>query len=282
VSVVLCARNEQRFIGDQLAALELQDPGMPWEVIVVDNASTDGTIEVVEHFTGRIPVRVLHEGVAGQSRARNTGVAAARYPLIGHCDADDEVTPGWLAAVVAGLKSSPIVSGPMDEVELNRSNLWSRPRLPDTELPAALNFLPYAVGANIGYRREVHLAIGGWDEAFTAGAGDVDFSWRAQQAGFEITFCRDAIVRYRHRESGRQLARQFFGYGLNEPLLFKRHRHHGLPRERVRQVGRRWLNLVKGAPRVRNQPGQRRDWLMEASWSAGRAVGSIRDRSWFA
>jgi glycosyltransferase involved in cell wall biosynthesis len=283
ISVILCARNEAALIANQLEALTRQNPGVPWELIVVDNGSSDDTVVVAEGFSERLEMRVLLESSANLPRARNVGVAAARHPLIAHCDADDEVSEGWLAAIVEGLRRSSLVTGPLDEVALNDANdSWQRPPLPSEEAPVSNRFLPFAVGANIAYRRVVHTTLGGWDETFRAGAGDdVDFSWRAQHEGFELAFCRDAVVRYRHRVSGLGLARQFLRYGAADPLLFRRHAHCGMQRQKWRQVVERWLGLIATAPRAVVVREQRSAWLITASWSVGRIRGSIRYRSIF-
>lgn len=281
VTVILCARNEAAWIANQLEALTRQDPVVSWEVIVVDNNSTDDTVTIAEGFVDRLEMRILHEASPSLARARNTGVAAARYPLIAHCDADDEVGEGWLAAIVGGLRRSPIVTGPLDEVTLNApGNAWSRPRLPTDEAPVSNRFLPYALGANVAYRREVHTALGGWDEEFpVAGGEDVDFSWSAQHAGYELAFCRDAVVRYRHRESAGSLAHQFFRYGAADAILFTRHARYGMQRLEFRQVLKRWRDLLVDAPRALGDRRQQAEWLITASWSLGRIWGSIRQRS---
>jgi glycosyltransferase involved in cell wall biosynthesis len=281
VTVILCARNEQAWIATQLEALTRQAVPAPWEVILVDNASSDHTVAIAKRFAGRLNLRIVHEATRGLARARNTGVAAARHRLIAHCDADDEVSDGWLAAVLEGLTTKDLVTGPLDELTLNDANhQWRKPALPADGPPTSNQFLPFAVGANIAYRREVHTAIGGWDEKFRFGSGDdVDFSWRARYAGFELGFCPAALVRYRHRRSGSQLARQFLGYGAADPLLYRYHAAHGMQRQGFRMVGKRWLGLLRNAPAAILDAQKRADWLTTVSWSAGRILGSIRHRT---
>lgn len=281
VTVILCARNEAAWIAHQLEALTRQNPRVSWEVIVVDNGSTDDTVAIARSFGDRLELRILNEATPGVARARNTGVAAARYPFIAHCDADDEVGEGWLAAIVDGLRRTPLVTGPLDEVGLNDpGNAWTPPRLPMDEAPVSNRFLPYAVGANIAYRREVHAALGGFDEEFPAAGGeDVDFSWSAQHAGYPLGFCNDAVVRYRRRDSLRGLAHQFFRYGAADALLFKRHARYGMQRSEFRQVLERWRDLLVDAPRALRDRRRRAEWLITASWSLGRIQGSIRHRA---
>jgi glycosyltransferase involved in cell wall biosynthesis len=278
VTVVLCAHNEQRLIGFQLEALVRQSPQVPWEVVVVDNGSTDDTASISEGFADRLNIRVLQLPAPHLCRARNTGVLAARYPLIAHCDADDEVSEQWLEATVDGLQKHALVTGPLDEDALNQANVWRPSPLPKDRLPRSNQHLPFAVGANIAYRRTVHSKIGGWNESYHSGGGDdVDFSWRAQYEGFEIGFCRDAIVRYRHRRSAWTFMRKFHGYGAADPLLFKHHAAHGMRRFSGQEVGERWLEIFRSMPAAVADKHKRAEWLATLSWSTGRISGSVRN-----
>src|SRR5215204_5610729 len=71
---------------------------LPFEVVVVDDGSTDETLDVLRGITDD-RVRVLHQENAGRSAARNAGVAAARAPVVTFLDSDDEALPGWLGEV---------------------------------------------------------------------------------------------------------------------------------------------------------------------------------------
>src|SRR3954447_15734888 len=102
VSVVIPALNAAGTIGTQLEALAQQDADVEWEVIVVDNGSSDTTLEVCRSYESRLPaLRTLTCARPGTSAARNTGAAASSADLLLFCDADDEVAPGWVAAMVA-------------------------------------------------------------------------------------------------------------------------------------------------------------------------------------
>ena len=84
VSVVLCVRDGASTLGRQLAALAHQDLESPWEVVLVDNASTDDTRAIASSWTDRMPwLRIVDEPVAGLNRARNRAVGVA--PRIASC-----------------------------------------------------------------------------------------------------------------------------------------------------------------------------------------------------
>lgn len=100
ISVILCTRNRASQLGHVLTSfLGLTHPdGATWEMIVVDNGSTDETPSVIESFSHLLPLRRVWEPEPGLSNARNAGVAEARGDYICWTDDDVEVDPDWLAA----------------------------------------------------------------------------------------------------------------------------------------------------------------------------------------
>src|SRR4051812_19242261 len=96
VSVIVPARNAARTIGDTLAALARQDLSAPYEVVVVDDGSDDGTAEVAEHAGGA--VRVIRSEGRGPGPARNAGAKESRAPVLAFTDADCVPTSGWLSS----------------------------------------------------------------------------------------------------------------------------------------------------------------------------------------
>ena len=202
ISVVIPVYNGAATIGDQLEALSRQTSPRSWELVVADNGSTDNTLAIVDQWTPELPaVRVVdgskHRGV---SYARNCGVLASRAPLVLICDADDIVASDWLEALVKGLQTADLVGGAFDYITLNDHRDLENRTFGDTgELSSRLRFLPFAVGANFGMRRAVFDAIGGWDSRYGLGGNDVDFSWRAQLAGFKLAYVPDALVARRLR-----------------------------------------------------------------------------------
>ena len=112
VSVIIPAHNAALFIGQAIESVFLQRDAaanLDLDVIVVDNASTDTTCDVVQRDFGS-KVRLVHEPKQGAACARNTGIAAATAPLLAFLDADDLWLPGKLAEQSAALTSHPDVS----------------------------------------------------------------------------------------------------------------------------------------------------------------------------
>ncbi|WP_432000203.1 glycosyltransferase [Streptomyces sioyaensis] len=283
VSVVLPARNAAATLGRQLEALAGQDYTGPWEVIVVDDGSQDGTGEVAAAYRPRLPrlhvVRTRGPGGGGVNRARNTGCRHSAGDVLVFCDADDVVAPGWLAAMEEALRRSPAVGGALERVSLNDSvALAARPPKPTACLADTFGFLPYPLGANCGARREVWALLGGFDEQYLYGSDDVEFFWRAQLAGRELAFVPDAVVHYQLRSTVRQMVRQAFRYGRSHPMLFRTFAAHGMPRSSLPGLAREWGWLLCHGLHLVGRTDRRAAWLSRAALRSGRLVGSVRHR----
>ena len=269
-------------IGDQLRALAGQVVDAPFEVVVADNGSTDGTRAVVERHAPDVPGLRLVDASRrrGPAAARNVGVAAAAGDLFAFCDADDVVGPGWLAAMAAAAAQHHFVAGSIDLSTLAApgsgaatSPLWA-------PTVGSFAWLRYALGANMAVSRTAFRDVGGFAEDLLAGE-DVDLSWRLQLAGYPLHHEPAAVVAKRPRPTGRGTALQHLDYGVHDVLLYKRLRQSGMPRRpapaQVRLYG--WL-AVNAWRVVAGGPG-RATWTVAASAAAGRALGSIRHRTLF-
>ena len=232
LSVIIPVRNGRPEIALQLDALAEQSFEGDWEVIVVDNGSTDGTVDLVERYQPRLPeLRVVDASAgAGQAHALNAGAEVARHRSLLLLDADDVVAPGYLSAMSTALEESPFVAGRLDCESLNPPWLWSsRPPTQTDGVGAPFAFLPSAAGCSIGIRRSTFEAVGGFDPAIMLG-NDVDLCWRVQLAGTPLGFVPDAVVRYRYRDTLGGIFAQARTYGTAGPTLYRRYRSRGMPR----------------------------------------------------
>lgn len=224
VSVVVASRDAAGTLGRQLAALAAQRLAEPWEVVVVDDASTDGTASVVEGWAGAVPITLVRlTDRVGSGGARNAGVEVAAGSLLAFCDADDVVAPGWLAALVDAGRQHPLVGGRLDHTALNdRRRAGRRPALAADGLPVALGRWPYALGANLAVRRDLLAALGGFRPG-PGGGSDVDLCVRAQLAhGVAPAWTPAAVVAYRHRAGWAGLAAQHVRWGRAARRLRRR------------------------------------------------------------
>jgi glycosyltransferase involved in cell wall biosynthesis len=278
ISVIIPIRYGVAHIGAQLASLAAQTYDGPWEVVVVDNACTDGSIEIVESWRDQLPALVVVDAHArrGLSHARNAGAAAARGDFLAFCDADDVTSPRWLEELARAAPLGDLVGGPVEQEELNNhlQRAWQSAD-PLTSLPSEYGFMNYPPGGNCGIWTDVAREIG-WDESFAFGSSDIDFGWRAQLAGYRVAFAPGALIRRRFQTTLRSTVKQYFRYGVSEPHLFRRWARHGMGRDTGRAIGT-WLWLAGSLPLLRSETG-RGYWLRVAAQKFGRICGSLRWR----
>ena len=132
--MVIPAYNAEDYLGAQLSALENQVQAGPFEVIVVDNLSTDRTVEVAERYRGTLDLRIVAASERrSAAHARNVGIREARGELIVFVDADDIVDSSLLAAYRRHAKRYRIMGGPYEETLLNDPEVsaWRPSMTPD-------------------------------------------------------------------------------------------------------------------------------------------------------
>lgn len=211
ISVVIPARNEEARLGAQLDALLAQDWEGTWDVLVVDNGSTDGTAELVHAYERRSPrIRyLLATEVPDQSFAANAGVAATDADAVVFCDGDDIVAPGWLRAMAEGLDSHLVVTGPNELDLLNPPWLAdSRGRSIEGPVGSFAGIFPLVRGNSYGVRREVWAVTGPLKESYFPVA-DQEFSLRCWLCGIDVVGLPEAVVHYRYRDTAGALATGF-------------------------------------------------------------------------
>jgi glucosyl-dolichyl phosphate glucuronosyltransferase len=180
VSVIICTHNRVEYLGAAIGSVLSQGVDeIFYETLVVDNASTDSTHDYVRALAAEVSnLKYVPETVLGLSRARNTGLKAARGQYVAYLDDDAVANPGWLlqipVAFAAGGSDIGCVGGKIDPI-------WGAPRplwLHD-DLLACISVLDYSpvatrledhqdpFGANVIYKRDVLLRVGG----FSTGLG---------------------------------------------------------------------------------------------------------------
>jgi glycosyltransferase involved in cell wall biosynthesis len=251
VSVVVCAYNADRTIDTCLAALEtVRYPD--YEVIVVNDGSTDGTLEICRKYPY---IRLICQENKGLSVARNVGLEAATGEIVAYTDADCDVDPDWITYLVHGFR----ITG---QVAVGGPNL---PPPEDALVPSAVAVSPggpthvliddleaeHIAGCNMAFKAEVLRELGGFDAQYRAAGDDVDICWRLQDAGHSIGFSPSAQVWHFRRNTVKDYFNQQRGYGKAEAMVYYKHP------ERFNLLGQaRWLGRIYGDLSTSLLPGK--------------------------
>ncbi|MGD2074655.1 MAG: glycosyltransferase [Gammaproteobacteria bacterium] len=218
VSVVVCSYNGARTIRDTLEGLKrLAYP--KYEVIVVNDGSTDETAEIAAEYD----VRLISTDNRGLSSARNTGYREASGEIVAYIDDDAYPDPDWLhflaltylggdCAGVGGPNLAPPGDGPLAECVANAPGGPVQVLLTDT----VAEHIP---GCNMSFRKAALEVVGGFDPRYRAAGDDVDICWRIQDQVGSIAFHPAAMVWHHRRNSLRMYWKQQQGYGKAEALL---------------------------------------------------------------
>ncbi len=180
ISVVIPAYNEEEYLGHCLQSLrEQRYPAARFEVIVVDNASTDATAEIAR----RLGARVVPEPRRGVARARQTGFLEARGRVIASTDADTVLPPDWLARIAGHFADPNLggVYGPVHWFDGRLHQQWTL-RYPISWGLAVSNQVGRSLwwGSNFAVRQDVFWQAGGFPVDWLAGE-DTDLSLRVNR-----------------------------------------------------------------------------------------------------
>ena len=218
VSIVICSYNGARTIRDCFEGLlQLEYPN--YEVIVVDDGSTDATATIAREY----PFRLISTENCGLSSARNTGMEAATGEIIAYTDDDARPDPHWLAYLAAtfmntthvgvgGPNIAPPGDGAIADCIANAPGSPAHVLLTDTEAE-------HIPGCNMAFRKDALQAIGGFDPQYRVAGDDVDVCWRLQERGWTLGFNPAAMVWHHRRNSVRTYWKQQQGYGKAEAML---------------------------------------------------------------
>jgi glycosyltransferase involved in cell wall biosynthesis len=241
VSVVVCAYNAERTMEACLASLEkLNYPD--YEVIVVNDGSTDRTLDISERFPY---CRIISQPNKGLSVARNVGANAATGEIVAYTDSDCVADPDWLAYLVAKMETAQLMACggpnfPPPENSLVPAAVAVSPGGP-THVLLSDDVAEHIAGCNMAFRRDVLLRMGAFDPVYRAAGDDVDICWRFQDAGYTIGFSPAAVVWHFRRNTVKAYIGQQRGYGKAEALVYSKHPF------RFNLFGQaRWLGRIYG------------------------------------
>ncbi len=276
VAVVVPFRDSASHLTALLDALVEQSARVSWELVAVDNGSSDGSVQLLRTYSDRLRLRVVNATQrASPAFARNAGARTTQAEKLLFIDADDAVSPHYVRAMADALERNTLVVARVDALALNASWVRGVHGAPWPGLALAFDFRPSA-GVNIGIHRRLFESLGGFRESLGR-AEDVALSWDAQAAGHSLHFVEDAVYFYRYRHSLRSLYLQTHTWGVSSTLLFRHYRERGMPGRSLRLAARDWLTSIHAFVSIRSRSDAGAA-VVQFGYCTGRLLGSMSNR----
>jgi glycosyltransferase involved in cell wall biosynthesis len=275
VSVVLPTHGRAGYLGVALDSLAAQDFDQPWELLVVDDGSSDGTAALLQQ---RGTPALRFDTPRGLNAARNEGIRVTSGSLVAFTDDDVRVPSGWLRALVQGAARHPgaeAFGGPIRarfEGPAPRSCGREDPPLTTLDLGVSDTSAELVWGANMAVRRGALERVGFFDETIHGGGDEQEWLERLHAAGGEVVYLADAGLE--HRRVGddarlRSLARGAYARGRNMRAYDTRQgRAPALGSELRVLAGCGWHTLRRACPQG----------IVMGAHSLGRTVEAVRPR----
>lgn len=260
ISVIVCTHNRARLLRRALTSIARQDfPAVGYEVLVVDNASTDDTREVVQEFCHLANVRYLHEERLGLCYARNTGWQSASGKYIAFLDDDAIALPGWLSAIRDCFETETnvgVVGGPAHPI-------WERqrPRWMSDQLAGSLAIIDWGpskkviqdirrewlVGTNIAVSKALLQEVNGFHPRLDRvgnkllSNGDILLQKQVMSKGYDCAYLPTMAIQHlvpASRLHRRWFLRRYFWQGVSDAVMYSIE-DDASPRKRARLAAKK-------------------------------------------
>ena len=223
ISIIIPAYNAAHTLEACIQALQQQITDETYEIIVVNDASTDNTVNVA---TAVGADHIISKGKLGKSGTRNAGAQAAQGDILLFTDSDCEPLPNWIERMITPFRQDPNIIGVKGAYYSRQTELVARFTQVEVEerydrmsqLPTT-NFIDTYAAA---YKRHIFLENGGFDTSLPE-VEDQDFSFRLAAKGYKMVFVPEARVYHRHTISASHYFRRKFAIGKWKAMLMHRH-----------------------------------------------------------
>lgn len=305
-SVIICCRNGSTRLPTTLAHLMAQEPpAAPWEVLLVDNGSTDGTAAVARSCwrNGPAPLSIIDESRLGVRYARERGLEEAKYAFLGFVDDDNWVAHDWVRAAydvflsdsnlgAVGSIRTPACEASPPAWFANCHSLCAV--LTDRDLEQIQSPSEYLPGAGLCVRKTAweKLIQNGFRSQLTQGGEDVELTRALQLSGWRLRIDQRLRLRHfmpSHRLQWTYLRRLQRNYGASDVVLdaYSQHSLSLEPGFRRWLSDRWWYQFGKSVRRMASQPsavaaallsiGEGRGEILEIEQQFGRALGLLHN-----
>ena len=224
VSVIIPAYNASATIAATLEALAAQDCSEPFEVIVVDDGSTDDTPAIVQNFS---KVRYVRQDNAGPASARNHGARLANGAFLCFTDSDCIPRHDWISLLLRGFNAPDVAVvcgsyGIANPENMLAAGVHAEIMFRHTHL---IGDYPKVFGSyNFCVRKKAFELVGGFEERYRQASGeDNDLSYKIIESGFRIYFARQALVDHHHPVNEGKYLREQFRHGYWRVNMYADH-----------------------------------------------------------
>lgn len=291
ISIVIPCFNEAENIGKCIDSVKMQQYNSQFEIIAVDNGSTDDTVKIIKDKG----IILEHAERKGPAPAKNEGIKKAKGDIIVFIDADCIAHPVWLKNIVEPFRNSEIGCVAGEIVACEPKTRIEHFLIKKKHLSQSVNinhtFLSYAATANAAYRKEIFEKVGLFDEALFTGE-DADMSWRMQlETNYKVRYSPEALVYHPHETSLKALYKQKKRHAYGGVALYKKYKNlwpeqHKSVRKIyweyysiVRRLARFAINYLFNKSQVLDEPHFQ--IILEAGSKLGLITGSLRYRVWY-
>lgn len=295
ISAIICTHNRADYLGAAIDSLLGQTYGA-YEIIVVDNASTDATQRVVEARQPHPKLTYVYESTLGLSAARNRGAAVAQGEILAYLDDDAEASPQWLAALAEVFVAHPQAAIAGGYVSLlwppgKTAPRWLSPALAEYlgayDLSATVQPITQPShtprGLNYAVRKDFLQGVGGFDPQLgrvgknLLSNEELHLTQQALQGGYEVLYVPNAKAA--HNVSPERLHRRWFLRRSWWQGISECYREHLTDQLNGQRLGNRCLSLLRGlgkSVKYWRDPALRFDNLVYAYGQLGYLLSGLR------
>jgi glycosyltransferase involved in cell wall biosynthesis len=275
ISVIMPCYNAEDTLEIQLNALAAQSWESPWDIIFVDNNSSDFSLKIAKAYSDRLPnLRIIQaKEKQGAAYALNEGIKASNSEAIVFCDADDMVGDGWLYAMGTALLRYDFVACKMEVDRLNqqlpKGHGFGNPQKAGLQQIWYPPYLPHAGCGTSGIKKKLHNEIGGFDESMPY-LFDTDYCFKVQlMTKSKLYFVPDATMHVRYRQSFSDTYKQSKGYAKYNVFLSRRYQFFSEPNPcRWKIYFKDWHSLMTLILKFRIYKDR-----YKIAWQLGRQIG---------
>jgi len=220
VSVIIPTLNEEKMIGKCLESLaQSRYPLDGFEVILVDNGSTDHTLEIAQSFSSRLRLTILQRRGVNISGLRNFGAATAKGDVLAFVDADCSVPANWIEKAILHLASEQagVIGG---DYEIPKDSSWVARVWFEVGSPTKDGEVTFVPSGNMLMKSSTFRQIGGFNETIKT-SEDCELCFRAREAGFPVWLIREiAVIHWGTPQTLQEFYRKQVWHGTHVAKVF--------------------------------------------------------------